>query len=369
MSKLNFLSFFSGIGGFEVALMNSFGKKAKCVGFSEIAPNAIKVYQSHFPDHTALGDIATVTNQTIEKLYHEVGGIDLIVGGFPCQNLSNISSIKGDNRGLQGAQSGLFFDLIRIMSVIDKLNKARDKKTYFILENVRSTKTHRDLIHNHLSKMFTESITETELDSSHFSAQTRIRYIWTNWPVKPVPPDLKGPSLTSVLEPKAIVLKRIKEIQYSERMIKCLNKWLVVKTPNPSGLGHYQAVCKPENKSGVRYCNFVNTKPPQPDMRCRWPRYGFSDTIKEKSQTIVSHFPHVLIDRRFGDANFVVRGFFTSEMERLFTFPAGWMNIVLVGKKPGSPASDTHGVTKLLGNSVVVSAIQYITDQLLTKLS
>ena len=58
--KVKYLSLFAGIGAFELALSYTFGKAAQCVGFSEIDKNALKVYQSHFPDHTALGDVKDV---------------------------------------------------------------------------------------------------------------------------------------------------------------------------------------------------------------------------------------------------------------------------------------------------------------------
>ena len=91
MKNLNYLSLFSGIGAFELALRHTFGNSAHCVGYSEIDKNALKVYQRHFPDHLLLGDVTQITTQNIKKIYQD-NHIDLIVGGFPCQNLSNANT-------------------------------------------------------------------------------------------------------------------------------------------------------------------------------------------------------------------------------------------------------------------------------------
>lgn len=50
------------------------------------------------------GDIRTLSGHTLEP-------VDLIVGGSPCQNLS----IAGNRKGLEGSESGLFLEMIRII--------------------------------------------------------------------------------------------------------------------------------------------------------------------------------------------------------------------------------------------------------------
>ena len=47
---MKYISLFSGIGGFEVAIHRKW-PNAVCLGYSEIKPSAIKVYETHFPDH------------------------------------------------------------------------------------------------------------------------------------------------------------------------------------------------------------------------------------------------------------------------------------------------------------------------------
>ena len=50
------------------------------------------------------GDIRTLSGHTLKP-------VDLIVGGSPCQNLS----ISGNRKGLEGSESGLFLEMIRII--------------------------------------------------------------------------------------------------------------------------------------------------------------------------------------------------------------------------------------------------------------
>jgi DNA (cytosine-5)-methyltransferase 1 len=57
---MKYISLFSGIGGFEVAVHNIL-HNAECIGFSEVDKFALQVYQSHFSSHRNLGDIRTIT--------------------------------------------------------------------------------------------------------------------------------------------------------------------------------------------------------------------------------------------------------------------------------------------------------------------
>lgn len=120
---IKYLSLFSGIGGFEVALdTTNVGEHFECVGYSEIEPHAIEVYESHF-GHEALGDITQVEAESIPEF-------DLLVGGFPCQAFS----VAGKQQGFADTRGTLFFDIARIL--------AHHKPTKFILENVKGLLNH-----------------------------------------------------------------------------------------------------------------------------------------------------------------------------------------------------------------------------------
>lgn len=123
MTIVKYLSLFSGIGGFEQALETSAtGIDFQCVGYSEIDPHAIEVYDSHF-EHNNLGDITKVVAE-------DVPAFDLLVGGFPCQAFS----VAGKQQGFADTRGTLFFDIARVLEY--------HKPTHFILENVKGLLNH-----------------------------------------------------------------------------------------------------------------------------------------------------------------------------------------------------------------------------------
>jgi DNA (cytosine-5)-methyltransferase 1 len=113
---MKFISLFSGIGGFELGLERA---GMECVAVCEIDKNAQAVLRRHFPNAEIYNDVREVGKET-----HERKAIDLICGGFPCQDLS----IAGKRAGLAGERSGLWFEFAR---VIDEL-----EPQWVIIENV-----------------------------------------------------------------------------------------------------------------------------------------------------------------------------------------------------------------------------------------
>jgi DNA (cytosine-5)-methyltransferase 1 len=106
---VRFLSLFSGIEAASVA-WKPLGWE--CVGVAEIEPFPCAVLAHHYPDIPNLGDITRITEEQIKVL----GPIDLVVGGFPCQDVS----VAGKRKGLKDEQgkvtrSGLFFDAMRVV--------------------------------------------------------------------------------------------------------------------------------------------------------------------------------------------------------------------------------------------------------------
>ena len=99
--KLTLGSLFDGIGGFCLA-----GQMAgiKPVWASEIEPFPIRVTEKRFPDIRQLGDIHALHGE-------DVPPVDIITFGSPCQNLS----IAGKRTGLDGEQSSLFYEAVRII--------------------------------------------------------------------------------------------------------------------------------------------------------------------------------------------------------------------------------------------------------------
>lgn len=94
-----------------------------CVGFSEIDPYAIKVYEKRFGGIKNYGDITKINEK-------ELPDFDCLVGGFPCQAFS----IAGKRAGFEDTRGTLFFDLARIL-------RAKQPRL-FVFENVKGLLSH-----------------------------------------------------------------------------------------------------------------------------------------------------------------------------------------------------------------------------------
>jgi DNA (cytosine-5)-methyltransferase 1 len=103
--KFKVFSAFTGIGGFDLGIINALGKdNVEIIGTSEVDKYAIKIYEKHFPDRTNYGNIKKIKEETLPDF-------DMFCGGWPCQD----HSIAGKRAGLCGARSGLFYEIIRII--------------------------------------------------------------------------------------------------------------------------------------------------------------------------------------------------------------------------------------------------------------
>jgi DNA (cytosine-5)-methyltransferase 1 len=114
--KLRILDLFSGIGGISLGLERTGGFET--AAFCEIDKAAQKVLKKHWPDVPIFEDVTTLSVKDID------GPIDIICGGFPCQDLS----VAGKGAGLEGARSGLWWEFHRL------IKEAQPK--WVIIENV-----------------------------------------------------------------------------------------------------------------------------------------------------------------------------------------------------------------------------------------
>lgn len=96
---------FSGVGGLDLGLERA---GFRCVGQVECDPFCRRVLAKNWPDVPRFDDVRTFTKESIS------GPIDLIAGGFPCQDISN----TGGKQGLAGEQSGLWSEYRRILREI-----------------------------------------------------------------------------------------------------------------------------------------------------------------------------------------------------------------------------------------------------------
>lgn len=82
---LRVLSLFAGIGGFDLGLERTGGFKT--VAFCEIDPFCRRVLAKHWPEVPCYDDVRELT---AERLAADGIAVDVICGGFPCQDVGGI---------------------------------------------------------------------------------------------------------------------------------------------------------------------------------------------------------------------------------------------------------------------------------------
>ena len=115
-------SLFAGIGGFDIGFENAGFTTAWQV---EINPICRAVLADRFPHARQFDDVRTVGA-------HNLSAVDVLVGGFPCQDLSTM----GARQGLAGQRSGLFFEVCRLAREL--------QPRWLVLENVTGLLSCRD---------------------------------------------------------------------------------------------------------------------------------------------------------------------------------------------------------------------------------
>jgi DNA (cytosine-5)-methyltransferase 1 len=100
-------SLFSGIGGFELGLERAI-PNSKTIWQCEQNTFAKKVLKKHWPDVPIYDDIKEMKHGSIDI-------VDIIVGGFPCQGVSQ----AGKGKGIAGdPRSNLWFEMLRIIDIV-----------------------------------------------------------------------------------------------------------------------------------------------------------------------------------------------------------------------------------------------------------
>jgi len=133
---LNGLDLFSGIGGISLAL----GQWARPVAYCEIDEYARAVLLSRMadgqlPTAPIWDDIRTFPISDFR------GQIDIVYGGFPCQDLS----CAGTRKGLEAERSGLFFEIMRLAEEI--------RPTFIFLENVPGIRKYLHIVAREMASL------------------------------------------------------------------------------------------------------------------------------------------------------------------------------------------------------------------------
>lgn len=120
---LNVLDIFSGIGGFSLGLEAA---GMQTVAFCEINPFCQKTLKNHWQSVPVFPDVTVLHKEDLKSLPQ----IDIIAGGFPCQDIS----IAGKKKGITAKRSGLWKEYKRL------INEIRPK--YAIIENVANLRSY-----------------------------------------------------------------------------------------------------------------------------------------------------------------------------------------------------------------------------------
>jgi len=120
---MNGLDLFSGIGGISIALE----PWVRTIAYCEQDRFAQSVLLSRISEgklHRApiWDDVQTLRGDMLPP-------IDIIFGGFPCQDIS----VAGNGEGLAGKRSGLFYEIVRLTKEI--------RPSFVFLENVPAIRT------------------------------------------------------------------------------------------------------------------------------------------------------------------------------------------------------------------------------------
>ena len=117
------LDLFSGIGGFSLGLQRA---GMNTVAFCEQNEFCQAVIKKHWPEVKLYDDVRTLTKSQLDA---DGIAVDVICGGFPCQDIST----AGKGVGLTGERSGLWFEFQRIIGEV--------KPKYAIIENVAALRS------------------------------------------------------------------------------------------------------------------------------------------------------------------------------------------------------------------------------------
>lgn len=163
------LSLFDGISCGRVAL-DKLGYTDITYFASEIDKYAIKVANKNYPDTIHIGDVVKVTYSDgvlhTENGTFNVGKIDLLLGGSPCQGFS----LAGNELAFNDERSKLYFEYERLLGEI----RAENPDVVFILENVKMREEYKNIITERLG------VEPILINSRKVSAQNRPRLYWTN---------------------------------------------------------------------------------------------------------------------------------------------------------------------------------------------
>jgi DNA (cytosine-5)-methyltransferase 1 len=337
---MKYLSLFSGI---EAATVGWHHLGWECVGVSEIDPFACEVLKQRLPHIPNLGDITKITKEKLNEI--RSNGLDIVVGGSPCQAFS----VAGLRKGLEDPRGNLMLEYIRVVATV--------LPTYFIWENVPgvlSSNGGRDFgtLLQAMEKLGYQLCWRT-LDSKNFGVPQRRRRVF-----------LVG-SLANNRHPFEILFEP-KSLQGNHTKSKEKRKNNTSKTPE-STEEHLYRLASLRTGGNVE----SNVSPTLTSTM------GSGDTLPVTTYTAEKQYAATLCARdykgicsdSFGhdsqqlvNTKTKVRRLTPIECERLQGFPDNWTQIAWRGKEPKDcPISHRY---KCLGNSMTTNVMRWIGERI-----
>lgn len=357
---MKWLSLFTGIGGFDLALKRA---GQEIVGACEIDEYARRVYARHFPK-------VPIHRNATELDPRDLPDFDGIVAGFPCQAFS----VAGKRLGFEESRGTLFFEIARI---------AKQKRPrYLLLENVKG------LINHDGGKTFANILATLDelgydaqwqvLNSKYFVPQNRERIFIIGY--------LRGSSRPQVFPVSGNYQEDVGEYRLDTVKGSDRDSYRIYGTDGPSrtlrahpgGMGKMTgvyAVTKDHNKlrdlGNIANCidsNYFKGQdnhgqrtlikavltPDRPKKRQNGRRIKNDG---EESFTLTAQDKHGVM---FEGVEKTVRRLTPKECERLQGFPDDYTKYGVEGDE----ISDTQRY-KMCGNAVTVNVIEFILRKLL----
>lgn len=245
--KIKVLSLFDGMSCGQIAL-DKLGYDVEYYA-AEINEPAIAVTKYNYPNTIHIGDVTKIhfSNGVLytENGEFNVGSFDFVIGGSPCQSISNL----GKKEGLEG-KSGLFYHWLRIKNEVNP--------TYWLLENVRGSKKAIEEINNLVG------VQPIMIDSNLLSAQNRKRLYWTN--------------IEGIEQPKALnkTLKDILDTQIQEESLLTSGRlnWLLSEKgqlcvkKRYASVNPIKAACLTARSDASWNCNYVSYEDTYRKLSC-----------------------------------------------------------------------------------------------------
>ena len=114
--KLKVVSLFAGAGGMDLGFLNA---GFEIIWANDFFEEAVNSYRKNIGKHMILGDITKISSDDIPN------GVDVIIGGFPCQGFS----VANTKRSMEDKRNFLYQEMLRVIA--DKRPK------FFVAENVK----------------------------------------------------------------------------------------------------------------------------------------------------------------------------------------------------------------------------------------